>query len=99
MEPGDVPKSIKCYMNETGASQADAHEHVNSLMCETWKKMNEEVFNYPFSQSFTKIAMNLARMALYMFQHGDGHTDQDPKTKDRMLSLLIHPIPILVTKK
>ncbi|KAF7825692.1 terpene synthase 10-like [Senna tora] len=97
MKTGDVPKSVECYMNESGASEAEACEYVYSLMSQTWKKMNEQVLHNSssFSQSFTEIAMNLARTALCMYdEHGDAYTLPNSQAKNRMLSLLIHPIPI-----
>jgi (-)-alpha-terpineol synthase len=95
LERGDFPKSIQCYMNETGASEEYTCEYIKSMISETWKKMNkEEAASSPFSQTFIEIAMNLARMAQCMYQHGDGHGVEDRETKDRVLSLLIHPIPL-----
>ncbi|KAI4347937.1 hypothetical protein L6164_008709 [Bauhinia variegata] len=90
---GDVPKSIECYMNEKGVSESEAKEHVRSLIDQTWKKMNEDILtSSPFPHSFKEIAMNVARMSLWMYQFADGHTDQDPVTKDRIASLLIEPV-------
>ncbi|KAI5440775.1 hypothetical protein KIW84_010302 [Lathyrus oleraceus] len=40
-EQGDIPKSIQCYMNETGASETEAREHVKSMIITVWKKMNK----------------------------------------------------------
>ncbi|KAF7815109.1 terpene synthase 10-like [Senna tora] len=92
-ETGDVAKSIECYMNETGASEADARMHINLLIWKTWKKMNKEVSNYSCnSKSFIEIALNLARMSLCMYQHGDGHSVQDLETKNRIMSLIFQPI-------
>ena len=100
LERGDVPKSIQCYMNETDASEKDAREYIRCLIMVTWKKMNEErATTSPFSQTFIEIAMNLARMGHFMYQHGDGYHYgdglgvADRKTKDSILSLLIQPIP------
>ncbi|KAA8536396.1 hypothetical protein F0562_028874 [Nyssa sinensis] len=96
LKRGDVPKSIQCYMHETGASEEDAREHIRFLISETWKKMNEDrIANSPFSETFIEIAMNLARMAQCMYQHGDGHGGQGSETKDRVFSLLIEPIPLI----
>ncbi|KDP26106.1 hypothetical protein JCGZ_22207 [Jatropha curcas] len=39
---GDVPKSIQCYMHETGVSKVRAREHIRYLISEMWKKINEE---------------------------------------------------------
>ncbi|KAJ7949825.1 Myrcene synthase, chloroplastic [Quillaja saponaria] len=95
LETGDVAKSIQCYMKETNSSEEDAREHVMSLIHTTWKNMNKElVSSSPFCEAFKQVAVNLGRMALCMYQHGDGHTVQDPITNDRILSLVIHPIPL-----
>ena len=81
-------------MHESGASEDDAREYIKHMISETWKKMNEDVSieNSVFSYTFIGIAMNLARMAQCIYQHGDGHGVQDRETKDRVLSLLINPI-------
>ena len=94
LERGDIPKSIQCYMNETGATKEDAREYIRCLISETWKKMNEEqALSSPFNQTFFETAMNLSRMAQCMYQHGEyGHGIGDRETKDCILSLLIKPI-------
>ncbi|XP_059432149.1 myrcene synthase, chloroplastic-like [Corylus avellana] len=91
---------LKLVLNEIGASEEDAREYIRSLISATWKKMNGEKFvsHHPFSQTFIEIAMNIARMSQCMYQHGDGHSVQDGETKDRVLSLLIHPIPLYKDK-
>ncbi|KAE8077316.1 hypothetical protein FH972_015888 [Carpinus fangiana] len=95
LERGDVPKSIQCYMNETGVSEEDAREYIRSLISATWKKMNEERYaSSPFSQIFIELAMNVARMAQCMYQYGDGYGIPNRETKDCVLSLLILPIPL-----
>ncbi|KAK6156766.1 hypothetical protein DH2020_011014 [Rehmannia glutinosa] len=93
MERGDVPKSIQCYMNDTGVGREEAREYVRFLIYETWKKMNKErVADSPFQQNFVKCAVDLGRMAQYMYQHGDGHGIQYHEMKDRISSLLFEPI-------
>ncbi|KAK7243785.1 hypothetical protein RIF29_38597 [Crotalaria pallida] len=91
-EAGDVPTSVQCYMNETGATEAEACEYVKSLIFTTWKKMNEEARNSSLPESFIDTAINPARMALCMYQHGDGHTIQGPEIKSRILSFIFRPI-------
>ncbi|CAL5356722.1 unnamed protein product [Camellia sinensis] len=74
LQRGDVPKSIQCYMHETGASENDAREHMKYLIGETWKKMNEDgAANSLFTKTFIGNAMNLARMLQCLYQHGDGY--------------------------
>ena len=93
LKRGDVPKAIQCYMNETGASEEDACEYVRYLICATRNKLNDErVVSYPFNQLFIEIALNLARMAQCIYQHGDGHGIENHETKDRLFSLLIQSI-------
>ena len=82
-------------MNETAASEEVAREYIRCLISATWKNMNEEqALSFPFNQTFFEIIMNLAMMAQYMYQHGDGHGIGDRETKDRVLSLtlLVNPI-------
>ncbi|KAF6154360.1 hypothetical protein GIB67_026816 [Kingdonia uniflora] len=93
LERGDVPKSIQCYMHDTGASEETAREHIQELIGKTWKKMNKECIAYsPFPQSFISAALGLARMAQCMYQYGDGHGAPDRETKDRVNTLLIESI-------
>jgi len=85
-------------MNETGASEVEACEYVKSMMFIEWKKLNKEAYDSSFSQCFIDTAINLARMALFMYHRGDGHTIQDPEIKNRITSLVFQPIPIIYTK-
>lgn len=95
LKRGDIPKSIQCYMNDTGASENNAREHVRHLIDETWKKLNNvELKNSIFPQMFIERAKNLARMAQCMYQYGDGHGIGHQETKGRVMSLLIQPISI-----
>ncbi|KAH7855598.1 hypothetical protein Vadar_026664 [Vaccinium darrowii] len=92
---GDNPKSIQCYIHETDASEEEARDHIKYLIGETWKKMNKDRgAESPCSKTLVKLAMNLGRMAQCMYQYGDGHVAEDVETKDRVLSLLINPIPL-----
>ncbi|XP_065875595.1 terpene synthase 10-like [Euphorbia lathyris] len=92
----DVPKSIQCYMNESGASEEEARQHIRSLIRETWKKMNKQgrVDSPLLSKAFIAAAMDLARIAQCMYQYGDGHEVHECETNDRVFSLLVQPIPI-----
>nr|WHL34555.1 terpene synthase 9 [Aquilegia yabeana] len=93
---GDNPKSIQCFMHETGASEEAAREHIKYLINEAWKKMNKaRVANYAFlDEPFISSAPNLARQAQCVYQYGDGHGIPDQETKDRIKSLFIEPIPL-----
>ena len=96
LKRGDVPKSIQCYMHETGSSEENAREYIKCLIRETWKKMNEDrAKDSPFSQTFIGAAINLARISQCIYQYGDGYGIPDGETKDNILSLVIEPIPLV----
>ena len=95
LKRGDVPKAMQCYMNETGVSEEIARKHIESLISETWKKINEEhIRNDVFSQTFMKFGKNLARAAHCIYENGDGFGAQNRHTKERIISLLIQPFPL-----
>jgi isoprene synthase len=80
-------------MRESGISEEDAHKHIQTLLNETWKKMNKEcVSNSPFPKPFVQIAMNLARISQCTYQNGDAHGAPDSAAKNRIRSLIIEPI-------
>ena len=82
-------------MHDANVSEDEARQHIKFLIGETWKQLNEDRFaGSTFPKPFIEIATNLARMAQCMYQHGDGHAIQDRETKDRVLSLLVNPIPL-----
>nr|AIE41601.1 1,8-cineole synthase [Artemisia annua] len=94
MARGDVPKSIQCYMHESGASEDEARMHIKDLILETWKKFNKEREHVKskIAREFTYCAMNLGRMAQFMYREGDGHGHLSDVTKSHVLSWLINPI-------
>ncbi|KAI3687968.1 hypothetical protein L1987_81673 [Smallanthus sonchifolius] len=79
LERGDVPKSIQCYMHESGATEVEAREYIKKLIMETWKKMNKErqAIVSEFPREFLDCVTNLARMGHFMYTDGDKHGD-DP---------------------
>lgn len=82
-------------MNEKKVSEEDARQHIRLLISETWKKLNEahNVAAHPFPKMFIWSAMNLARMAQCMYQHGDGHGGHNSETKNHIMALLFESIP------
>ncbi|CAN7102179.1 unnamed protein product [Brassica rapa subsp. narinosa] len=96
---GDVLKSAQCYTHETGASEEEAHAHVQQMICDTWDEINYETKmarTYSLlSRGFVEAAVNLARMSQCMYQYGDGHGCPDKaKTVERVMSLLVNPVPL-----
>ncbi|CAI9289618.1 unnamed protein product [Lactuca saligna] len=91
MTRGDIPKSIQCYMHESGATEEEARRYIKKLINETWKKLNKEraCVNSKFLREFIDYATNLSRMALFMYAKGDGHGRPDV-IKSYVLSLLFN---------
>ncbi|XP_060200666.1 terpene synthase 10-like [Lycium barbarum] len=97
IERGDAPKSIQCYMMETGNSEENVRGYLRDLIGQTWKQMNKEVLmdrTTSFSKDFVRTAMNFARISQCMYQYGDGYGRPDGETKRRILSLFFEPIPL-----
>ncbi|XP_077233475.1 alpha-terpineol synthase, chloroplastic-like [Tasmannia lanceolata] len=93
LERGDVPKSIQCYMHETGASEAVAREHIRGLISDTWKKMNKDSISCSlFPEPFISSALGGARISHYYYQDNDGFGDPNNQTKERIMLLLVEPI-------
>ncbi|KAL6987030.1 lysase, partial [Sarracenia purpurea var. burkii] len=93
---GDVPKSIQCYMHETGASEEDARQHIKSLIDDTWKELNDaRPTDSLYFDTFIGVTKNMVRSFHCMYQYGDGYGSERGETKDRILSILINPIPLL----
>ncbi|PIM99294.1 Exo-alpha-bergamotene synthase [Handroanthus impetiginosus] len=94
MKKGDVPKSIQCYMRDTGCSEEDARKYVKHLNDMALNRMNKDILIENPLRSLGAIAMNVARMCLCFYQHGDGHGSPYCETKKNLVSLIVKPICI-----
>ncbi|TYI85015.1 hypothetical protein E1A91_D05G408500v1 [Gossypium mustelinum] len=93
LKRGDVPKSIQCYMYESGASEEEAREHIWKLIDAEWKKMNKDQMTESlFSRKFFERAISHARVALMIYQKDDGFGIEGNEFEDKVLSLFVHPI-------
>nr|AGV01227.1 santalene synthase mutant 12 [synthetic construct] len=95
MARGDNLKSIHCYMNETGASEEVAREHIKGVIEENWKILNQCCFDQSqFQEPFITFNLNSVRGSHFFFEFGDGFGVTDSWTKVDMKSVLIDPIPL-----
>lgn len=85
-------------MNETGASETEARDHVKSLIFTVWKKMNKEAHTSSFSKNFIDTGINLGRTALCMYLHDDDHTIQNPDITYGIVSLVFQSAPIITSQ-
>ncbi|KAL8112903.1 hypothetical protein AgCh_020276 [Apium graveolens] len=89
---GDVPKSIQCYMNDTGVSEEVARKHMKLLMKRKWAKLIQCRYSkdYPLSWSFVEIILNLVRTSHCVYNAGnDGFGVED---EEALYQLFIEPI-------
>ncbi|KAF8030020.1 hypothetical protein BT93_E2441 [Corymbia citriodora subsp. variegata] len=94
---GDNFKALECYMNETGASEEAAREHIKHMVRETWKRMNRLVFeDYPVPGfgPFLTACLNLARVSHIFYQYGDGFGLPSHETKEHLVSAIYEPVPL-----
>ncbi|CAL9152010.1 unnamed protein product [Musa hybrid cultivar] len=85
LERGDVPKSIQCYMHESGLSEYAAREHIRRLIRGNWRAINgDRSFTSRFEENLKMMAINIPRMAQCMYQYGDGHGKPDQVIEDRI---------------
>ncbi|GFP98805.1 (+)-epi-alpha-bisabolol synthase [Phtheirospermum japonicum] len=93
MKRGDSPKSIQCYMHDTGCSEEVSCAYIKNLVSATWKKVNKDVLmNGEHSRDLVEASINLARTSQCMYQYGDGYGKPDRESKASVLSLVIDPI-------
>ncbi|XP_055827027.1 alpha-farnesene synthase-like [Solanum dulcamara] len=93
LERGDVASSIICYMQQENVSEEVAREHIESIILNSWKKINYHFNTLSIShREIAKHIINVARMGHVMYQFGDGFGVQDGKIQDQILINLIEPI-------
>ncbi|CAN1124038.1 Probable terpene synthase 12 [Linum perenne] len=97
---GETVNAISCYMNENGVSEEEARKHLNSMIDQAWKNMNQELLDHDhhhnsgaeFAKSYLKSAMNLARITYYSYYRGDKHGNPDDESNKTVFSLFFQPI-------
>lgn len=64
---------VECYLNEYKGSTVDeARTHVVQKISKEWKRLNRECLNpSPFSRSFSKACLNIARTVPLMYSYDD----------------------------
>ncbi|KAJ4826034.1 putative terpene synthase 13 [Turnera subulata] len=87
-QEGNDGSYVECYIKEhQGTSVEAARKHVVQMISETWKSLNQECLSpTPFSSTFTKASLNLARMVPLMYNYDDNH--RLPSLEEHVKSLL-----------
>eukprot|EP00261_Vitis_vinifera_P017318 XP_010646945.1 PREDICTED: alpha-farnesene synthase [Vitis vinifera] len=95
LERGDAASSVLCYMKEVNVSEEISRTHIRGMIVKTWKNMNGHcIASSPLLQPIINIITNIARVAQWIYQYGDGLGIPDRETKAQILSLLIEPLGI-----
>ncbi|GLT83135.1 hypothetical protein SLE2022_014440 [Rubroshorea leprosula] len=87
-QEGQDGSYVDFYMKEhQGVRVEEARNHVNQMISEAWKQLNQEcLFPNPFSSSFKNASLNLARMVPFMYSYDENQ--RLPSLEDYMKSLL-----------
>ncbi|KAI9086077.1 hypothetical protein K1719_032154 [Acacia pycnantha] len=100
MKTGDVPSSIQCYMNDSGASEEEAIKHIKSLVYKNWQKMNQQVATSSFPRDFNVSAWEISRTATFFYcNEDDTYTIQHSEFEDLVHLLILSPFPILHVRR
>ncbi|CAA2986554.1 Alpha-farnesene synthase [Olea europaea subsp. europaea] len=95
LERGDAPSSILCYMREANVPEEEAREHIRNIISNLWKKINGLCINgSPKLLQTLLYIINIARVAHFIYQNGDGFSVQDGETRHQVLSCLLEPLPL-----
>ncbi|KAF8027753.1 hypothetical protein BT93_E0620 [Corymbia citriodora subsp. variegata] len=69
---------VECYKQEfKGSSDEVARNHVKKMISKAWKRLNKACIYpipHPFTKSFTKASLNMARMVPLMYDYDDNHS-------------------------
>lgn len=81
---------IEYYRKEHNSTTEEARDHVLHKISESWKKLNKEYLSpIPFSSSFKKASLNLARMVQLMYNYDQ---NQLPELEKHIQALLYENI-------
>lgn len=95
MARGDTLKAVQCYMNDTGASEAESKKYIDNIVQETWKTLNKDLLgSYPFGEPFLTANPNLARTTQTFYQYGDGLGNPQYWIKNLLQSFLVEPFTL-----
>ncbi|KAJ6725330.1 (3S6E)-NEROLIDOL SYNTHASE 2 CHLOROPLASTIC/MITOCHONDRIAL-LIKE [Salix viminalis] len=85
---------VECYRKENeGSSCEDARNQVLEMISDAWKQLNQECLSpNPFSATFSKASLNIARMVPLMYNYDDNH--RLPHLEEHMKSLLYENVSL-----
>ncbi|XP_077219732.1 (-)-germacrene D synthase-like [Tasmannia lanceolata] len=89
-----VASTIQCYVKEYGASEKEVGEKPEEIIMIAWKDINQAYLELPVAHTLLMRVVNLTRVMKVLYQYNDGYTFSSGKTKERIKSLFVDPIPL-----
>nr|AEG77018.1 delta-guaiene synthase 2 [Aquilaria crassna] len=94
-ERGETVSAVRCYMREYGVSEEEACKKMREMIEIEWKRLNKTTLEADeISSSVVIPSLNFTRVLEVMYDKGDGYSDSQGVTKDRIAALLRHAIEI-----
>ncbi|KAF9672217.1 hypothetical protein SADUNF_Sadunf11G0017700 [Salix dunnii] len=93
-QDGHDGSHVECYRKENeGSSYEDARNQVLDMISNAWKQLNQECLSpNPFSTTFSKACLNIARMVPLMYDYDDNH--RLPNLEEHVKSLLYENVSL-----
>ncbi|XP_077233765.1 (-)-germacrene D synthase-like [Tasmannia lanceolata] len=93
-ERAHVASTIDSYVKEHGATEQEACDKLREMIMIAWKGINQACLEFPVSPTLLMRIVNLAVVIEVLYQYEDGYTFSEGKTKERITSLFVDPIPV-----
>ncbi|KAJ6893302.1 hypothetical protein NC652_027356 [Populus alba x Populus x berolinensis] len=90
---------VECYLRENeGSSFEDARKQVLHMISDAWEQLNQECLSpNPFSSTFSKASLNIARMVPLMYDYDVNH--RLPSLEEHMKSLFYENVSVKKEEK
>ncbi|XP_057546573.1 (-)-drimenol synthase-like [Amaranthus tricolor] len=91
-----VASAVQCLMEKNGLSMEEAYEKLRKQVDDAWKDINEAMLQpHVIPKRCLIRILNLARSADVIYKgSADGYTNVNQVLKEKVASILAHPIPI-----
>uniref|UniRef100_A0A803KPW6 Terpene synthase metal-binding domain-containing protein n=1 Tax=Chenopodium quinoa TaxID=63459 RepID=A0A803KPW6_CHEQI len=91
-----LASAVQCLMEKHGLLEEEANEKLKEEVEDAWKVINQAMLQpYVIPKPILTRILNLARSANVMYMgYDDGYTHVNQTLKDKVASVLAHPIPM-----
>ncbi|XP_058100966.1 (-)-germacrene D synthase-like [Magnolia sinica] len=90
-----VASTVECYMKEHGVSEEEAYTKLREMIAMGWKDINKACLGPTLIPLPLLVrGTNLPRVIEGLHIHGDGYTHSKHEMKEKVIAVLVDPIPI-----